>query len=84
MHIKNLQQKKSNMNTSSRNSLGFTLVELSIVIIIFGVIATLYINMYRVWQESKNFYIVESNIDNAFQAISLFRADSTNQRYPLP
>lgn len=71
------------MLLSTKKDQGFTLIELSIVLIIIGVLLTMYLNIYKLWSESKDFYTVETNLDNALQAINNFRA-SGNQRYPCP
>ena len=62
---------------------GFTLIELSLVMIIFGIIFTMYFNIYRAWDSSKNFYAVENNISNAVQAVESFYFTG-NTRYPCP
>lgn len=74
MYIKNTKRKN--------NCAGFTLIELAIYIIIFGTILLMYLNLYKVWQESKIHYIAENNINNAVEAVENFRL--LVQRYPCP
>ncbi len=69
-------------NESYNKSSGFTLIELAIYIIIFGIMLSMYVNLNRVWQESKLHYAAENNLENAYQAVQNFYF--TKFRYPCP
>ena len=70
------------MPLKSNKQNGFTIIELAIVLMIVGIMLGMYLKMYQLWKESKDFYAVESNLDNASEVIFAFR--SIHGRYPCP
>lgn len=69
-------------STQKSNSSGFTLLELSIVFIVYGLFLLAFILGLRVYIETYNHNRVNANLENAKAALSYFLAETT--RLPCP
>lgn len=61
---------------------GFTVVELLIVIVVIGILATLTIIAYSNVQNNARLATVRSDLEQSFKALDTFKLRSSNQQYP--
>ncbi len=72
------------MSVMQRKQVGFTIVELLIVIVVIGILAAITIVAYNGIQNRANDTTVQNDLAAFFKKMELYKINSSTSRYPTP